>query len=224
MPHITKMEYIIDGYGDDKAVIESLVCNKETIDESDMVFKCRGVKNGKGYFDAVIRDKDGVMIEDIESASFTSIEDACRTAIDYATVRIAEREKSFSILNPRLIAVVKYAKTTQDDLSVYGLKEALAPIYCAPEHMAYVDLIEHILAVYYEMVAEQQFGLGQGKDISEHMVALVTAPAMILTDGMLETKINLRDWYDNFIINILSRIRSSAKVGWCCDELGLKHV
>jgi hypothetical protein len=95
MPYVTKMQYIVDRYGDDEAVIEAIVYNKDSIEESDLMFKCRGVKNGKGYFDAVIRNKDGIMIDYIESISCTSIKDACQIAVDYAIKYAINNTSSF---------------------------------------------------------------------------------------------------------------------------------
>lgn len=120
--------------------------------------------------------------------------------------------------SPGLQALLEFSKSDDADFSWQGAAKALAPVYS--EHMTLVDVVEVLLTLHAEAMAEPRFEMGH---VETARRALLLAPLkglhsveMFGPKG-LDTAYTVEQFYNSFVSFIMCNMRL-ARVDWLMSK------
>ena len=118
-------------------------------------------------------------------------------------------------LNPRLLALLRFAKSERSGSTWRDVAQALGELY-HPE-MTLADVIHHLVAAYSEVLCEPRFEVGRsGKASEELLLAPIKGLHSIDFAGprSLSTPYTVEQFYNAFVLHILGQL-SITSIGWC---------
>ena len=122
-----------------------------------------------------------------------------------------------SVLNPRLLTLLRFAKSERSGSTWRDVAQALGDIYHPDMKLA--DVIHHLVVTYAEVLCEPRFGVGGGGKASEDLLlAPIKGLHSIDFPGPrnLDTSYTVEQFYNAFVIHILGQL-SITNIGWCRD-------
>ena len=122
---------------------------------------------------------------------------------------------SESIMNPRLLTLLRFAKSERSGSTWRDVAQALGDLY-HPE-MTLADVIHHLVAAYSEVLCEPRFEVGRsGKASEELLLAPIKGFHSIDFAGprSLTTPYTVEQFYNAFVLHILGQL-SITSIGWC---------
>lgn len=120
-----------------------------------------------------------------------------------------------SIMNPRLLTLLRFAKSERSGSTWRDVAQALGDLY-HPE-MTLADVIHHLVAAYSEVLCEPRFEIGgSGKASEELLLAPIKGFHSIDFAGprSLSTSYTVEQFYNAFVLHILGQL-SITSIGWC---------
>lgn len=122
-----------------------------------------------------------------------------------------------SVLNQRLLTLLRFAKGERSGSTWRDVAQALGELY-HPE-MTLADVIHHLVTAYSEVLCEPRFEVGRsGKASEDLLLAPIKGYQSIDLAGprSLDTPYTVEQFYNAFVIHILGQL-SITSIGWCRD-------